>query len=802
MSRRASVSLFILLLAFSMFTPLAVHTIVDESVTRQEAVPSQEANTANILIDEAHCATNTELWTPGNASRFGSFMMSYGHHVDTNFDSSLDSGILDSYDIFMLFFPQVALTASEVSAVHDFVDNGGHLLLVGIDNRPTVSNYTSQPLNAVSQVYGITFNQDSALGSALRSQGNFIEHRLLYHADSALGRAGNFLQSCSLTVESPAYALATVNERVGAAAAEIGDSKIVAIGGAAPFLVLGHDSWLVNQDDHHQLILNMLDWMLGNPERDVVVPEENIITVGHGPDLNETEIEEYQMFTGIIHEHTDYSDGQSSAAEMTLAAMNKQADFMVMTDHSWENPGLTGIHGALACRSLVNRYGLDILIGVGAELSNGQHILGFPLTENIWSGDMQEKVDSVHDQGGIATLCHPLLGQGYIEPWTNYDTYGYDAFEVLNDRFSWGEGESAYFKSFFAASDTHFAGYVGRDFNVIFVKNPSGPNGTLSVMDIADAIVDRRLVAINQVFDITLGDEVWVNRYLEMRDAAEAEITDAGEAVDQAINDGAQVLVSNTFLNAANDALDWKNPSRAIELATSAVDLLALDLDIDTSDLDGAGPDTSVDIGINVQNGMTSDIQLNVTPFFYTSITFDSPSITIDVSSGSSGSYSLSGTTDSNGYTRILLNFEILTPSAIERNFVIPIGGIIANVSEEVSAVNGGYNATIQLLRDPIDSAYITSVSIEYDTGGGPTSATMEDLGGGYSITIGPYAAGTNVTYTISINDYLGNEYTIGERIFEINSTGGIVDVPTLIIVGGVAVGIIALVLVVVKFRR
>jgi len=785
-----------------MFTPLAVHTIVDERVTRQESFPSQEAKTANILIDEAHTATNTELWTPGNASRFGSFMMSYGHHVDMNFDSSLDSGILDSYDIFMLFFPQVELTASEVTAVHDFVDNGGHLLLVGIDNRPTVSNYSSQPLNAVSQAYGITFNQDSALGSALKSQGHMIEHRLFYHVDSVLGRAGNFLQSCSLTVESPAYALGTVNERVGAAAAEIGDSKVLAIGGAAPFLVLGHDNWLVNQDDHHQAILNMLDWMLGNPERDVVVPEENIITVGHGPDLNETEIEEYQMFTGIIHDHTTYSDGRSTAEEMIWAAMKRQVDFMVMTDHSWENPGLTGIYGALACRSLVTQYGLDILIGVGAELSNGPHVLGFPLTENIWSGDMQEKVDSVHAQGGIATLCHPLLGQGYIEPWTNYDTYGYDAFEVLNDMFSWGEGESSYFRPFYAASDTHDAGHVGRDFNVIFVKNPSGPNGTLSVMDIADAVVDRRLVAVNQVFNITLGDAVWVNRYLEMRDVAEAEIADAGELVDQAINDGAQVLVSNTFLNAANDALDWKNPSRAIELAKTAVDLLDLDLDIDTSDLDSAGPDTNVEIGFNVQNGLDSDIQLNVTPFFYTSISFDSPSIMIDESSESSGIYSLSGTTDSDGYTRILLNFEFLTPSAIERNFVIPIGGIIANVSEEVTAVTGGYNATIQLLRDPIDSVYITSVSIEYDTGGGTTSATMEDLGVGYSITIGPYAAGTNVTYTITINDYLGNEYTIGERIFEISSSGGIVDVATLVIVGGVMVGIIALVIVVVKFRR
>jgi hypothetical protein len=804
MKRETSVTFILVILTLSAVSPLLA---VTNSVTTNPSQGMFPSTTfaARILIDESHSDGNSELWTPGNATKFGSFLMDYGHHVDTNFDADFDSGILDTYDILVIFFPQIALTSAEVQAVEDFVDNGGHLLLVGIDNRPGVGDYTSQELNAVSENYGITFNEDALLGRAVGTDDELSTHHLTQDVDSISTKAGNFLQGCSLTVSSPATSIVTVKDLDFVAVAEVGASKIVAVGGAAPFLALwdnGDASWQISPDDHLQFVLNIVDWMTDETERTVVVPEESIMTVGAGPDLNESEIAEYEMFTGIIHDHTTYSDGDNTAEDMTLAAVEAQLDFMVMADHSWENPGQTGIYGALACRDVATRYGLDILIGIGAELSNGQHVVGFPLTENVWSGDMQEKVDGIQNQGGIAILAHPLLGQGYQEPWENYDTYGYDAFEVVNTDWAHGEGDAAYFRPFVAASDGHSSSFVGTTSNVIFVENPSGPNGTLAIEDVADAVLNRRLVAICKSMGFILGEEVWVNRYLEMREEAELEIEAAEEEITTAISGGADAILSSIYLDEAQTALDFMNTRRAIQHATSALELVDLDIIIDASDLDGATPESSADIIFTLENDLDHDVIFNITPFLYTALSFDTQSIVIDATAETTEEHTLSCTTAVLGYTRIYLNIEDLTPATSNRPVVVALGGIIENVSSEVVQEEGGLHLVIDLLKNDLDSRYLTSVEIEYGTGSSTTSSEMTNLGNRYSITIGPFETATNVTYSILVYDNLGNSYTISERTVEISSPAVGLDGVNLILVGGVAIGIVALVIVVMKIRK
>ena len=212
MTKRVAVILVVLIVSMMVMTfeqqPVAKISNLTEATENNSKVSSTV--NASILVDESHCATDTALWTPGNASRFGSLLMDYGYKVVMDFNTSLDSGILGSYDILMLFFPQIELTPSEISAVNDFVDHGGNLVLVGVDHRPTVSNYTAQPLNAISQTYGITFNDDAVYGRAQRSAGEITDHAVTYSVDSILSWAGNFLRSCTLTVSSPATTLITV----------------------------------------------------------------------------------------------------------------------------------------------------------------------------------------------------------------------------------------------------------------------------------------------------------------------------------------------------------------------------------------------------------------------------------------------------------------------------------------------------------------------------------------------------------------------------------------------------------------
>ncbi|MCK5240092.1 MAG: hypothetical protein KAR33_11115, partial [Candidatus Thorarchaeota archaeon] len=219
-------------------------------------------------------------------------------------------------------------------------------------------------------------------------------------------------------------------------------------------------------------------------------------------------------------------------------------------------------------------------------------------------------------------------------------------------------------------------------------------------------------------------------------------------------------------------------------------------------ELDGATPNDNVAIGLDLQNGLGYDISMNITPFSYTAISFDSPSMLVEASAGTTGEYDLTGTVESLGYTRIYLNIDDITPSSTNRHLVIPLGGIIANVSAEVIQVDGGYGVSINLFKNNLDSFYLTTAAIEYGTGDGTTTSAMTNEGNRYSITVGPYTVGTNVTYSIVVNDNLGNTFILSERTFTIESAGLVLDSMTMLVVGGIAIGIIALVIVVVKLKR
>lgn len=804
MLKKKAIFLIFLMISLVTVVPVEVTTTVNSGLAMSGEMMTSDVATANILIDESHCATNTELWTPANASRFSSLLMEYGHTIITNFNQSLDSGILDTFDIFMLFFPQVELTAGEVTAIQDFVDNGGHLLLVGIDHRETVSNYTSQPLNAISETYGIAFNEDAYTGRAVRSDGELVDHHITYDVDSIVGRAGNFLQSCSLTLTSPAVSVCTMKGINLVAYAEVGDARIVAMGGAAPFLELGEDSWLISDDDHYQVCLNIVDWMLSNEERVIEVPEEHILTVGSGPDLNSTEVEEYELFVGLIHDHTTYSDGRSTAAEMTLAAINAQLDFMVMTDHSWENPSEVGIHGALKCEEHVQNYELDLLVVVGAELSNGPHTLGFPLTENIWSGDMHEKVNGIHAQGGIACLCHPLIGQGYIESWTNYDEYGFDAFEVINDIYMYGEGESAYFKPFYAASDTHFAGKVGNTLTAIFVKDPSGPNGTLSQDDIVDAVLNRRVIGICKPIDTIIGETIWVNRFLDLRDQAETAVENADAAISAAISGGATAELATAYLNDAITALEFQNPTAAIykaEMASSEY-ILGIDIEIENGGFGLLNPEEEGAVTITLTNNLDSSVSLEIIPFFWSGIDLDQAKVIAEATAESTGSATVTGTAWRYGNARTLLNLRNYNSEAYMDPIILVAGGFIANASAFSQQVDGGYNATIDVFYNRGDSEYLKSATVTYDGGSGQTTTSMKNMGDRYSATIGPYPAGTNITYVITITDKLGHSFVFEEGYIVLAGAGLPPETTTLIVVAGVGICLVAIVVVLVKFKK
>jgi len=308
----------------------------------------QTITSAKILVEYHNTRNASDMWTPGNASMFGWLLLEHGYNVSNNWDAPLDSGILDDYDVLCLFFPMIPLTTGEVTAVHNFVNAGGGLLMVGVDHTVIGWEYTAANLNPISETYGITFHEDRWVGKVLESESQLVDHHLTYDI-SSFNSDCDQLKGCTITVSGPATTIGTNHKDEDVLAiAESGNGRVVAVGSAAPFIIYRHGaSWQVEPDDHFQFSLNVIDWLTGNGERKVDPPEKAIIRVGAGPSLNGLEIEEYDVFNGVYHDHTTYSDGQDTPLNMMIRSLEVALDFWILSDHSYDRAAGKGIYVGL-----------------------------------------------------------------------------------------------------------------------------------------------------------------------------------------------------------------------------------------------------------------------------------------------------------------------------------------------------------------------------------------------------------------------------------------------------------------------
>ncbi len=769
-----------------------------------ESTIAQTFVSANVLVDEYHTRNASEMWTPGNASLFGWLLAKHGYNVSTNWFESLDSGILDSYDVLCLFFPMAPLNATEITAIQNFVSNGGGLLLVGVDNNPQSWGYSAVNLNPLSEGYGITFNSDALNGIARRSNGEIADHNLTYSVESMYS-TNDDLKGCSLTVSSPATSLVTIKGSDFVAYATSGSGRVVAVGSAGPFMQLrSRISNLVDPDDHAQFSLDVIDWLSGNSPREVDTSGKAVIKIRPGPDLNESELADYKVFTGYIHDHTTYSDGQNTAFEMITRAVETAADFFVITDHSYDKPAKNGIYGAIAANAIQDKYDLDCEVFVGAELSAIPHTVGFPLTEQIYATSTQEAVDGIHAQGGIAILCHPTLASKYAAVWEKFEDYGYDAFEVDNMGFFHGLGEQAYFWSFDIASDTHNAKILGNFRNVFFVKSPTGPDGKISAEDIMDAIRNRRNVVVDLYNKLVFGDSVWVDRYLELWDQAESLISTVQSQIDALESSGKSIELAKTYLAEAQNAMDWWNPSRAIELAQNAESelILGFDIAIMNPDLGLIESGSTVTLKLNVTNELSYGVKANLTIYIGTSLVFDRPSLIIEAAPHTSQVMEFNITALDFGYTKIVFNLHDFNTTYQPRPVWLHVSGLISavNVTEELR--DDGIRVTIKLLRGSTDMAYVSSVKIHYRLNDADTIqvVNMENYGDGWGYRLNGMTAGTNITFTIYLVDDFGHTYIIeGSHIVGYTGGGGLTVDPLVPAGIGIAVGFVAVVIVLMK---
>jgi hypothetical protein len=779
------------------------------TVAKEQAYTPSGFVSKNILFDESHAANGSALWAPGNASMFSWLLGVNGYNSSTNFDQALDSGILSEYDILVIFFPQIALTAGEITAITTFVGNGGGLLLVGVSYGNTWSFKTSY-MDPLSSVFGITFADDIVDVVAT----TFANHNITYAMTSYWTNADQ-IYGCSLDVTGSAQSVITNAGKNLTVAAEYGLGRVVCAGSLGPFVYYRYDSGGHGQS-HMQYSLNVIDWLAGNPKRDALIPEIAKITVGHGPNLTPAEVDQYTLFVGQYHDHTTHSDGANTPEEMLDSGLDRAMDFMVMTDHSHKSPTpIEGVTGGQAMDAIASQYGLDIHITVGAELSSVLHTTGFPLTENIWTDDQQTAVDEIHAQGGIATFCHPAISPNYATVFEDFASYGFDAIEVVNSNIFRGEGEEGFLYNFMGANDGHSALKVGNTATAVFVLNPTGPGGTISDSDIVNAVLNRRIVILDTLSSMVYGDEIWVNRYLEILDEAKAAVSAAQIAVQSSKDAGNEVGLSEYYMDQANNALAHWNPTRAMNLAANATSSSAIGLDINIQAPSSLSPDSNFDLTVQFSNNHTYPVSFNASFYVQDAVSFGSSSYIVDAPAKNVKNNLLDGHTDTFGIAAYYIYVHDFNTSDYLMPFMFRARNVIDNVSYTIREDGGKYDIDVSFFIGRSYMRLASSIVLIYDDGSGETSVEMTKGWNTYDVTLGTYDPGTSISFHVRVITTYSETFHLSE--LSLTLPGGVTTTTTtttttgtsqpldpmilLALGGGGAVVILALIVVVLKRR-
>jgi len=129
--------------------------------TERSITPSPFIEPIQVLFDEAHNERNTlSLESAENANPNCPECSYFGELEDSlkdislftsNFDAPLTTELLRDYDVLFLSAPRDMFLESEVGAIHEFVENGGGLIVLGkcaIDDQ----------INPITSTYGIIFD--------------------------------------------------------------------------------------------------------------------------------------------------------------------------------------------------------------------------------------------------------------------------------------------------------------------------------------------------------------------------------------------------------------------------------------------------------------------------------------------------------------------------------------------------------------------------------------------------------------------------------------------------------------------
>lgn len=158
-----------------------------------------------ILIDEVHSSWE---WTtvPFDKEHYGKkttynyycfrTWLDHYYHVTANTDSALTDALLSPYATLMIKTPTTAFSNDELSAIEQFVRDGGSLFLIG--DHTNLYGMTTY-INPVSERFGITFLPDDTFELSTGDASSYQPPKLFAHPTVHHLDTFGFMTSCTLS---------------------------------------------------------------------------------------------------------------------------------------------------------------------------------------------------------------------------------------------------------------------------------------------------------------------------------------------------------------------------------------------------------------------------------------------------------------------------------------------------------------------------------------------------------------------------------------------------------------------------
>jgi len=177
-----------ILVTFALFA--ATHAVAQQKTILFDAAHAQTAGNADWTLDEDTCGTAQRFPTPdqsgitsstaetywnGAHSAMGVDLVKKGFHVESlpvgariSYGDGTNAQDLSHYNVFVMPEPNIALTSTEITAIRNFVFNGGGLFMIsdhagadrnsdGIDAAGVFNQLMGSP-----SIFGITYNDNSS----------------------------------------------------------------------------------------------------------------------------------------------------------------------------------------------------------------------------------------------------------------------------------------------------------------------------------------------------------------------------------------------------------------------------------------------------------------------------------------------------------------------------------------------------------------------------------------------------------------------------------------------------------------